>query len=69
MTFRPNESVTWPIKRALRRLLEDPLAEEILKNRFKENSIINIDRDSDHLVFTEEKKVEETSLATEPKGT
>jgi ATP-dependent Clp protease ATP-binding subunit ClpC len=58
-----------PIKRALRRLLEDPLAEEILKNRFKEDSVIFIDRDSDNLVFSEEKKVEETSLAAEPRGT
>jgi len=49
--------------------LEDPLAEEILKNRFKEDSVIFIDRDSDNLVFSEEKKVEETSLAAEPRGT
>ncbi len=42
-----------PIKRALRRLLEDPLAEELLKNRFKENSVVLVDRDGDRLVFKE----------------
>ena len=56
-----------PIKRALRRLLEDPLAEEILRNRFKEGSVINIDRDQEQLSFTEEHKVEEPSIAQEPK--
>ncbi|MEO0093839.1 MAG: ATP-dependent Clp protease ATP-binding subunit [candidate division WOR-3 bacterium] len=62
-----------PIKRALRRLLEDPLAEEILKNRFKENSVIYIDRAGDQLVFTEkkqeEKEVTEKSLAGRAKET
>jgi ATP-dependent Clp protease ATP-binding subunit ClpC len=42
-----------PIKRALRRLLEDPLAEELLRGRFKESSIVLIDRDGDRLVFAE----------------
>jgi len=42
-----------PIKRALRRLLEDPLAEELLKGRFKENSVVLVDRDGDRLVFAE----------------
>ncbi|MBN2464624.1 ATP-dependent Clp protease ATP-binding subunit [candidate division WOR-3 bacterium] len=47
-----------PIKRALRRLLEDPLAEELLKGRFKESSVVLVDRDGDRLVFAEK--------ATEP---
>ncbi len=42
-----------PIKRALRRLVEDPLAEELLKSRFKEKSIVLVDRDGDRLVFAE----------------
>jgi ATP-dependent Clp protease ATP-binding subunit ClpC len=42
-----------PIKRALRRLLEDPLSEELLRNRFKENSTVVVDRDGDRLVFSE----------------
>jgi ATP-dependent Clp protease ATP-binding subunit ClpC len=45
-----------PIKRALRRLLEDPLSEEILKNRFAPGSTIKIERDGDRLIFN----VEET---------
>jgi len=42
-----------PIKRALRRLLEDPLAEELLKGRFKESTVVLVDRDGDRLVFAE----------------
>jgi ATP-dependent Clp protease ATP-binding subunit ClpC len=40
-----------PIKRAIRRLLEDPLSEEILKNRFTAGSIVKIERNGDQLVF------------------
>lgn len=51
-----------PIKRTMRRLLEDPLAEEILKNRFPEGSIIKIERDGERLIFTtEETAVEKCS--------
>jgi len=42
-----------PIKRALRRLLEDPLAEELLRGRFKASSVVVVDRDGDRLVFAE----------------
>ena len=42
-----------PIKRALRRLLEDPLSEELLRGRFKESSVVLVDRDGDRLVFAE----------------
>jgi ATP-dependent Clp protease ATP-binding subunit ClpC len=42
-----------PIKRALRRLLEDPLAEELLRGRFKESAVVLVDRDGDRLVFAE----------------
>jgi ATP-dependent Clp protease ATP-binding subunit ClpC len=50
-----------PIKRALRRLLEDPLAEELLRGRFKESSVVLVDRDGDRLVFAE--KVTEPAAA------
>jgi ATP-dependent Clp protease ATP-binding subunit ClpC len=40
-----------PIKRALRRLLEDPLAEEILRGRLADCARVQVDRDGDHLVF------------------
>ncbi|MEO0082799.1 MAG: ATP-dependent Clp protease ATP-binding subunit [candidate division WOR-3 bacterium] len=43
-----------PIKRAIRRLLEDPLSEEILKNKFSPGSVIRITRDGEKLVFTSE---------------
>ncbi len=42
-----------PIKRSLRRLIEDPLAEELLRNRFPEGSSIIVDRDGDRLVFAQ----------------
>jgi ATP-dependent Clp protease ATP-binding subunit ClpC len=42
-----------PIKRALRRLLEDPLSEELLRGRFKESSVVIVDRDGDRFVFAE----------------
>ncbi len=45
-----------PIKRAIRRLLEDPLSEEILKNRFAAGTVIKIVRDVNRLAFN----VEET---------
>ncbi|MEO0076584.1 MAG: ATP-dependent Clp protease ATP-binding subunit [candidate division WOR-3 bacterium] len=43
-----------PIKRAIRRLLEDPLSEEILKNKFSPGSVIRITRDGEKLVFNSE---------------
>ncbi len=48
-----------PIKRALRRLLEDPLAEELLRNRFKPGTSILVDRDADRLVFRSAEDVTE----------
>ncbi|MEO0067669.1 MAG: ATP-dependent Clp protease ATP-binding subunit [candidate division WOR-3 bacterium] len=42
-----------PIKRALRRLLEDPLAEELLKGGFANNPNILVDRDGERLIFKE----------------
>jgi ATP-dependent Clp protease ATP-binding subunit ClpC len=40
-----------PLKRAIRRLIEDPLAEEILKGKFKESSIVYIEREEHTLRF------------------
>jgi ATP-dependent Clp protease ATP-binding subunit ClpC len=51
-----------PIKRALRRLLEDPLAEELLRGRFKESSVVLVDRDGDRLVFAEKMTEPATAL-------
>src|SRR3954468_8271049 len=42
-----------PMRRAVERYLEDPLAEEILKGRFQENIPINVTVEADKLVFTQ----------------
>ena len=46
-----------PLKRTIQRMLEDPLAEEIISGGFKEGSKIKIDRDNDKLSFKPEKCV------------
>jgi ATP-dependent Clp protease ATP-binding subunit ClpC len=51
-----------PIKRALRRLLEDPLAEELLRGRFRDNAVVIVDRDGDRLIFAD--KVAEAAPTT-----
>jgi len=48
-----------PIKRTLRKYIEDPLSEEILKGNFKENDEILIDFEDGEIVF---KKMEKTLL-------
>ncbi len=40
-----------PLKRTIQRLLEDPLAEDIISGRFKEGSKVKVDRKDDILVF------------------
>ncbi len=42
-----------PMRRAVERFLEDPLAEEILKGVFHEGEPINVSVDNDHLVFSQ----------------
>jgi ATP-dependent Clp protease ATP-binding subunit ClpC len=42
-----------PIRRALRRLVEDPLAEELLRNRFPPGTLVRIERDGEKLAFRE----------------
>ncbi|MGQ9677755.1 MAG: ATP-dependent Clp protease ATP-binding subunit [bacterium] len=51
-----------PIKRALRRLLEDPLAEELLKGGVAENTAILVDRDGDKLIFRATSKEAEAPI-------
>ena len=46
-----------PLKRTIQRLLEDPLAEEIISGGFKEGSKIKVERDQDVLKFKPEKCV------------
>ena len=40
-----------PLKRTIQRLLEDPLAEEIISGKFKEGSKVEVERKTDDLVF------------------
>ncbi len=51
-----------PIKRALRRLLEDPLAEELLRGGLAENTTIIVDRDGNRLIFRESPKGAEAPI-------
>jgi ATP-dependent Clp protease ATP-binding subunit ClpB len=44
-----------PLKRAIRKHIEDPLAMEILENRFDEDSVILVDADADGITFTASK--------------
>lgn len=43
-----------PLRRAIQRLLEDPLSEELLQGRFSENSKIRVEREGKVLTFMEE---------------
>jgi ATP-dependent Clp protease ATP-binding subunit ClpC len=43
-----------PLRRAIERYLEDPLAEEILKGRFEADQIIEVSAEDDHLHFEQE---------------
>ena len=40
-----------PLKRTIARLLEDPLAQEIIAGHFKEGSTIHVDVENGRLVF------------------
>ena len=38
-----------PLRRAIQRLIEDPLADEVLKGNLPEGTVIVVDRDGDHM--------------------
>ncbi|MFR7745941.1 MAG: ATP-dependent Clp protease ATP-binding subunit [Eggerthellaceae bacterium] len=42
-----------PLRRAIQRLVEDPLSEEILEGKWTSGSVIEADVEGDHLVFTQ----------------
>jgi ATP-dependent Clp protease ATP-binding subunit ClpC len=42
-----------PMRRAVERYLEDPLAEEILRGKFQEGVPINVSVEGDKLVFSQ----------------
>jgi ATP-dependent Clp protease ATP-binding subunit ClpC len=41
-----------PLRRSIQKLLEDPLADEILRGRVADNSVLRVDRDGETLTFT-----------------
>ncbi|KPJ50663.1 hypothetical protein AMJ40_02195 [candidate division TA06 bacterium DG_26] len=43
-----------PLRRAIQRLLEDPLSEELLQGKFSENCKIRVEREGKSLIFLEE---------------
>ncbi|KPJ54479.1 hypothetical protein AMJ39_00175 [candidate division TA06 bacterium DG_24] len=44
-----------PLKRAIQRLIEDPLSEELLRGRFTEGCTIKVERCEDRLAFVEDR--------------
>ena len=40
-----------PLKRAIQRLVQNPLAMKVLEGEFEEGSIIAVEREGDHLAF------------------
>jgi ATP-dependent Clp protease ATP-binding subunit ClpC len=45
-----------PLKRTIQRYIEDPLAEELLKSRFSDGSVVKVKKKGDKLEFNEGKK-------------
>jgi ATP-dependent Clp protease ATP-binding subunit ClpC len=45
-----------PLRRTIQRFIEDPLAEELLKGRFSEGSVVKVKKKGENLEFTEGKK-------------
>ena len=53
-----------PMRRAVERSLEDPLAEEILKGSFHEGEPIQVSVENDHLTFTQNTAAAEGALSS-----
>ncbi|BDD88085.1 ATP-dependent chaperone ClpB [Desulfofustis limnaeus] len=45
-----------PLKRAIQKLVEDPLAMEILEGRFQEDDVVMVDADNSGIIFTKVKE-------------
>ena len=56
-----------PLKRALQKFVEDPIAEEILRNKFSEQSIVKIkfNKKTEDLRFVEGNPVKKLGVQTE----
>ena len=48
-----------PLRRAIQRLIEDPLAELVLAGKFKEGAVVRIGRRGDELTFDEKDRESE----------
>ncbi|MEZ5275907.1 MAG: ATP-dependent Clp protease ATP-binding subunit [Opitutaceae bacterium] len=53
-----------PLRRAIERLVEDPLAEALLRGDVKEGEPIHVDRDGDHLTFVQHEPATEAPSET-----
>jgi len=51
-----------PLRRAIQRLIEDPLSEEILKGKFKERDNIMVDIKDGDIIFSKKKKLAQKSV-------
>lgn len=49
-----------PLKRLIQRMVENPLAIDILERKFREDDVILVDRAEDHLVFSKKESVAAT---------
>ena len=59
-----------PLKRAIQKYLEDPLAEEIIKGSFEEDEIINIElnKEGDNIKIKNTKKASASKTSKPQKG-
>ena len=53
-----------PLRRAIQRLIEDPLSDRLLSGGFPENGIVTLDRDGDEMKLD----IQETTPETEPEA-
>jgi ATP-dependent Clp protease ATP-binding subunit ClpA len=60
-----------PLRRSIQKLLEDPLADEILRGKIADNTVLKVGRKGEQLTFSsapgaeKEKKDPEPAVATE----
>ena len=55
-----------PMRRAIQRLIEDPLAEQVLRGRFKPGSVIRVTKKGDVMGFEEDKRAQATDIEANP---
>ncbi len=55
-----------PMRRAIQRLIEDPLAEQVLRGRFKPGAVIRVTKKGEVLGFEDDKRSAATDVEAEP---